>query len=78
MTDTLAENTGMLRRGGRIRPLARDEALRLAKRSKRPRDNNDRDEDERRRRQEEALDEALMNTFPASDPIAVEQPARAS
>jgi hypothetical protein len=28
-----------------------------------------------RRHQEEALDEALKNTFPASDPISVEQPA---
>jgi hypothetical protein len=28
-----------------------------------------------RLRQEEALDEALKNTFPASDPISVEQPA---
>jgi hypothetical protein len=27
-----------------------------------------------RRRQEEALDEALKNTFPASDPVSVEQP----
>jgi hypothetical protein len=29
---------------------------------------------DRRRRQEEALDEALENTFPASDPVSVEQP----
>ena len=29
---------------------------------------------DKRRRQEEALDEALMNTFPASDPVSVEQP----
>lgn len=36
-------------------------------------DNSDRD---KRRRQEEALDEALKNTFPASDPISAEQPAR--
>jgi hypothetical protein len=27
-----------------------------------------------RERQEEALDEALKNTFPASDPVSVEQP----
>ena len=27
-----------------------------------------------RRRQEKALDEALKNTFPASDPVSVEQP----
>ena len=28
-----------------------------------------------RRRQEEALDDALKNTFPASDPFSIEQPA---
>jgi hypothetical protein len=28
-----------------------------------------------RRHREEALDDALKNTFPASDPISVEQPA---
>jgi hypothetical protein len=27
-----------------------------------------------RRRQEKALDEALKNTFPASDPVSIEQP----
>ena len=27
-----------------------------------------------RRRLEKALDEALQNTFPASDPVSVEQP----
>jgi hypothetical protein len=31
-------------------------------------------ESDKRRRQEEALDEALENTFPASDPVSVEQP----
>jgi hypothetical protein len=36
-------------------------------------DNSSRD---KRRRQEAALDEALENTFPASDPISVEQPGR--
>jgi hypothetical protein len=45
---------------------------------RRKRDDADRDEHERRRRQEEALDDALMNTFPASDPVSAEQPARAS
>ena len=35
----------------------------------------DRQDGERRRRQEEALDEALKNTFPASDPVSIEQPA---
>jgi hypothetical protein len=29
-----------------------------------------------RQRQEEALDDALKNTFPASDPISIEQPGR--
>jgi hypothetical protein len=29
-----------------------------------------------RRRQEEALDDALKNTFPASDPVSIEQPAK--
>jgi hypothetical protein len=34
----------------------------------------ERDSD-RRRREEKALDEALENTFPASDPVSVVQPA---
>jgi nicotinate phosphoribosyltransferase len=29
----------------------------------------------RRQHQEEALDDALKNTFPASDPVSIEQPA---
>jgi hypothetical protein len=29
----------------------------------------------KRRRQEQALDEALRNTFPASDPVSIAQPA---
>jgi hypothetical protein len=46
-------------------------------------DERDRDERERMRqeevehertRQEDALDEALKNTFPASDPVSAEQP----
>jgi hypothetical protein len=28
-----------------------------------------------RQTQEEALDDALKNTFPASDPVSIEQPA---
>jgi len=32
-------------------------------------------ESEERFRLEKALDEALANTFPASDPISIEQPA---
>jgi hypothetical protein len=34
----------------------------------------DDDDSDKRRRQEEALDEALKNTFPASDPVSAEQP----
>jgi len=34
----------------------------------------DDDDSDKRRREEEALDEALKNTFPASDPVSVEQP----
>ena len=37
------------------------------------RDNTVRDKRERRRH-EKALDEALENTFPASDPVSAEQP----
>jgi hypothetical protein len=66
MTDILMENS------------AKPEALRAQGKRSRRRDDEDRDERERRQRQEEALDEALMDTFPASDPIAVEQPGRAS
>jgi hypothetical protein len=36
---------------------------------------DDAEQRERRRRQEEALDDALENTFPASDPISAVQPA---
>jgi hypothetical protein len=32
------------------------------------------DDNEERRRREMALDDALENTFPASDPISIEQP----
>jgi hypothetical protein len=39
------------------------------------RDDADREQRERRRRQEEALDEALKDTFPASDPVSAAQPA---
>ena len=38
-----------------------------------PQDDSARDERERRH-QEDALDEALKDTFPASDPVSVEQP----
>ena len=55
----------------------------IESKSKPHQDDHDRDERERMRqekverermRQEEALDEALKNTFPASDPVSVEQP----
>jgi hypothetical protein len=36
-------------------------------------DHAQRDRDERRRL-EQALDDALANTFPASDPVSIEQP----
>jgi hypothetical protein len=46
----------------------------IAERKRKPhQDDNDRGKRERRR-QEKALDEALKNTFPASDPVSVEQP----
>jgi hypothetical protein len=32
------------------------------------------DDCDERKRQDKALDEALKNTFPASDPVSVEQP----
>jgi hypothetical protein len=35
---------------------------------------NEGDSDKRRRQEDEALDAALENTFPASDPVSVEQP----
>jgi hypothetical protein len=45
---------------------------------KRQQDEREREEREReeceRARQEEQLDEALKNTFPASDPVSAEQP----
>jgi hypothetical protein len=42
---------------------------------KRQLDEDDHSATHQRRRQEEALDEALENTFPASDPISILQPA---
>jgi hypothetical protein len=35
---------------------------------------NDSREELARRHQEDALDDALRNTFPASDPVSIEQP----
>ena len=31
-----------------------------------------------RRHQEDALDDALKNTFPASDPVSIEEPTRSA
>jgi len=42
---------------------------------KRKPDDDDRDRTEREH-QEEELDEALKNTFPASDPVSIEQPIK--
>jgi hypothetical protein len=39
-----------------------------------PKPHQDEGDDDKRRREEEALDEALKNTFPASDPVSIEQP----
>jgi hypothetical protein len=48
------------------------EMIAAAKRNP-PRGDVDRKENARRH-QEDALDEALANTFPASDPVSIEQP----
>ena len=48
----------------------------MKSRPKHPRDqSSSRRERVRRQHQEEALDDALKNTFPASDPVSIEQPA---
>ena len=41
-----------------------------------PRQGDDDRDKRERRHQEKALDEALKNTFPASDPVSIEQPKR--
>jgi hypothetical protein len=47
----------------------------MKNRPKHPRDQSSaRAERARRQHQEEALDDALKNTFPASDPVSIEQP----
>ena len=45
----------------------------LARKQKPNKDDQKRNEQERMH-QEQALDEALENTFPASDPVSAEQP----
>ena len=48
----------------------------MKNRPKHPRDqSSSRGERARRQHQEAALDDALKNTFPASDPVSIEQPA---
>jgi hypothetical protein len=46
----------------------------IAKRKYEPRQNESDRGNRARKRREKALDEALKNTFPASDPVSVEQP----
>lgn len=41
----------------------------------RPRRREPHHDDDERRRRDEALDEGLRGTFPASDPVSVTQPA---
>jgi hypothetical protein len=68
---------------GHFRVLGPDADMTIESKRKPHQDDRDRDERERMRqeeverermRQEEALDEALKNTFPASDPVSIEQP----
>ena len=51
-----------------------DLSMSVGAKRKRPQEDPERNGLERRR-QEEALDDALENTFPASDPVSIEQPA---
>jgi hypothetical protein len=46
----------------------------IAEPKRRPQEDDDERDKRERKHQEKALDDALMNTFPASDPISVEQP----
>jgi hypothetical protein len=46
----------------------------IAEPKRRPQEDDDERDQRERKHQEKALDDALMNTFPASDPISVEQP----
>jgi hypothetical protein len=67
-----------------VRALAASQTNMTVETKRKPRrDDRDREKRERmhheevereRMRREEALDEALKNTFPASDPVSVEQP----
>jgi nicotinate phosphoribosyltransferase len=49
----------------------------IANPKRRPRQNKVERGTRERARLEEAVDDALRNTFPASDPVSVEQPAPA-
>jgi len=51
-----------------------DEMMIIEPKHKPHRNDNDRDK-RNRRHQEEALDDALKNTFPASDPVSIVLPA---
>ena len=46
----------------------------LAEPKRKPHQNDSARDERERRHQENALDEALKDTFPASDPVSVEQP----
>jgi hypothetical protein len=46
----------------------------IAEPKRRPQEDDDERDKRERKHQEKALDDALKNTFPASDPISVEQP----
>ena len=59
---------------GSVRPVLVEEVEMIAEpKHEAPRDDTVRGKRERKRH-EKALDEALKNTFPASDPVSVEQP----
>ena len=46
----------------------------IAEPKRKPQEDDDERDKRERKHQEKALDDALKNTFPASDPISVEQP----
>jgi hypothetical protein len=64
---------------GKLHPAASELRLQMNADPNRKSRQGDRIRAERaqRQHQEEALDDALKNTFPASDPVSIEQPAPA-
>jgi hypothetical protein len=46
----------------------------IAEPKRKPQEDDDERDKRERKHQEKALDDALKNTFPASDPISIEQP----